>query len=208
MNIRNQRSIKQEDILRIFTPNITQRRINFLKYFLVTFIVVSIFYGLLKWGLTERFQVGGTSMFPILIDKQEIKIEKFISFISGYKRGDIVVAFDGEQYIVKRVIGLPKEKLVITNKKVNIHNNQYPNGITLEEIYIGQDANLNTYPTCKIPDCTLEYEDIMIPENSYYLLGDNRIDSSDSREYGPFKKSLIIGKVIDQKEIDYNISNY
>jgi signal peptidase I len=208
MNIRNQRSIKQEDLLRIFTPSLTQRRINFLKYFLVTFAIISILYGLLKWGLTERLQVGGTSMFPALSDKQEIKIEKFVSSFTGYKRGDIVVAFDGEQYIVKRVVGLPKEKLVITNKKVNIHNNQYPNGTTLEESYIGQDANLNPYPTCKIPDCTLEYEDINIPDNSYYLMGDNRIDSSDSREYGPFRKSLIIGKVLDQREVEFNISVY
>jgi signal peptidase I len=208
MNIRNQRSIKQEDIIRIFTPNPSHRLLSFLKYFLVTFILIASIYGFLKWGISERFLVEGTSMFPTLNDKQEIKIDKFVSYFAGYKRGDVVVAFDGQSYIVKRVVGLPKERVIITNKKINIHNNQHPNGITLDESYIGQDSNLNPYPTCKIPDCTLEYENILIPENSYYIVGDNRIDSIDSREYGPFRKSLIIGKVLDQKDVEYNISKY
>lgn len=122
------------------------------------------------------FKIISSSMEPTL------KIEdKIISVKSqNLKRKDIVVLYppSGEKEIlVKRVIGLPKERIEIKNGYV------YINGEKIEENYIKEKPSYI-------------FEEIEIPSDSYFLLGDNRNESEDSSVWGPVKKEKIIGKVI------------
>jgi signal peptidase I len=98
--------------------------------------------------------------------------------VDEIKRKDIVALISPEKEIlVKRVIGLPGEKIKIENGYV------YINGEKLEEPYIKEKPEYL-------------YEEIKIPQDSYFLLGDNRNESEDSTEWGPIEKKLIIGKII------------
>jgi signal peptidase I len=100
--------------------------------------------------------------------------------VDEIKRKDIVALLSpkrGKEILVKRVIGLPGEKIKIENGYV------YINGEKLEEPYIKEKPEYL-------------YEEIKIPEGFYFLLGDNRNESEDSTEWGPIEKKLIIGKVL------------
>ena len=212
----NSESIDKTKVRRTLNPNRLDRIYEFLKYFLIIFSIVSLSYGLLKWGIYEKVRVDGASMVPYLQDQQEVVIEKISAKFLGYKRGQVIVLNDRNKLLIKRVIGLSNETIELKNKKVYIYNNQNQNGALLEESYIGRDANMVQYPTCRIPDCRDEYENVKIGSNEVFVMGDNRIDSKDSRSFGAIEKNNIIGVV---KEINiynktpfvlpnYNISNY
>ena len=106
---------------------------------------------------------------------------------------------------IKRVIALPKEEIEIKDGEVKIYNNDYPEGIELDESYIPDNTQ------------TLGSQKIELGENEYFVLGDNREPnaSSDSREWGPLPRNYMVGKVwfrlfpISDKEIipmpEYNI---
>jgi signal peptidase I len=212
----NSESVDQQTIRQTLTPTRLDHLGAFLKYFVIVFSIISLGYGMIKWGISEKVRVEGNSMIPYLQDQQEVIIEKFVSKFSGFKRGQIIVISDRNKLIIKRVIGLSNETIELKNRNVYIYNNQNQNGIKLEEDYIGQDANQNIYPTCKIPDCRDEYENVKIGSNELYVLGDNRIDSRDSRSYGAIDKGNVIG-ILSEFDIKnhtkfvlptYNISNF
>jgi signal peptidase I len=130
------------------------------------------------------------------IDKSSdtILIDIFTPKFSSYQRGDVVVArspnFDktGELYI-KRVIGLPGETIIFDDGKVFIQNNDNPKPTRIDEnAYL--KSEIVTY---KNSQNTKNIENIISPDE-YYLMGDNRTASSDSRVFGPIKKGQILGK--------------
>jgi len=104
------------------------------------------------------------------------------------KRTDVVVfkyPRNHTQYFIKRIIGLPGEKIEIKNGKVLIYNSINPNGKELDEsAYLSQTMRTS-------PDITMTLKD-----NEYFVLGDNRPASHDSRYWGPVLDSEIIGKVL------------
>jgi signal peptidase I len=211
----NSESVDQQTIRQTLTPTRLDHLGSFLKYFVIVFSIISIGYGMIKWGISEKVRVEGNSMIPYLQDQQEVIIEKFVSKFSGFKRGQIIVISDRNKLIIKRVIGLSNETIELKNRNVYIYNNQNQNGIKLEEDYIGKDGNQTIYPTCKIPDCRDEYENVKIGSNELYVMGDNRIDSRDSRSYGAIDKGNVIG-ILSEIDIKnktkfvlptYNISN-
>jgi signal peptidase I len=128
-------------------------------------------------GTTGRFQVRGYSMEPTLYDGQYLIVSKVIYWVHPPERGDVVVFRppngSSEDYI-KRVIGLPGETIEIRGGTVWI------NGVALEEPYItaaGGDSGLRT-----------------LGDEQYFVLGDNRNNSSDSRSWGVLPRQDIIGK--------------
>ncbi|MBI2463420.1 signal peptidase I [Candidatus Peregrinibacteria bacterium] len=114
----------------------------------------------------------------IIVNK--ILYRKFRNFqISPPKRGDIIVFHppqNFEEFYIKRIIGLPGEKIEIRDGYVYLFNEINPKGIRLEEPYLNETNQGNTFVYG--PNGIMSYE---VPENSYFLLGDNRIKSSDSR---------------------------
>lgn len=146
----------------------------------ILFIIVILFLIQYVFSITK---VVGNSMNPTLQDEEIMILNKFKYRFSKVKRGDIIsLKYVDTKYLIKRVIGLPGETIYIKN------NNVYINNEKLEESYI---SDLLEYKDFHLKE--LGYE--TIPENMYFVLGDNRINSLDSREIGLVKKEDIIGKI-------------
>ena len=142
---------------------------------LIPYVVILILVILLKSYVITPIKVNGNSMYPTLED-QDIMILDIISYkLHGLKRFDIVVINQGKELIIKRVIGLPGEK--VEYKKGQL----YINGNEVKDPYTDQD----TY---------IEDISITVPKNEYYVLGDNRQNSLDSRTFGTFSTKQILGK--------------
>jgi signal peptidase I len=161
--------------------------IDFLKIFVVTWLVVYLFANL----VARPVRVTGSSMYPTLHDGDfgfsnvvSIKLDE-----NAIRRFDIVVVHPGDgPYLVKRVVGLPGEHILYSN------NNLYVNGELIEEPFLDTDYANNYYPSQQM-DFTNNLE-IQLKADEYFCLGDNRPESSDSRVYGPFKKSMISSKAV------------
>ena len=132
--------------------------------------------------LYQPVRVEGTSMLPSLEDHDRLFINKFVYHLESIHRGDVVVFHyprDPEKSYIKRVIALPGDRLQIDDGKV------YLNGKPLPEPYVPQ----------KYLD-TRSMAAIVIPEDEYFVMGDHRSISSDSREFGPVDCDLIYGKAV------------
>ncbi len=128
-------------------------------------------------------KVVGNSMYPTMRDEELLILNKFKYRFMDIKRGDIIsLKYKDTKYLIKRVIGLPGENIYIKNSKLYINNEEY------DETYIADDL---VYKDFSLSD--LNYD--KIPDDMYLVLGDNRVDSLDSREIGLIKKEDVIGKV-------------
>lgn len=133
----------------------------------------------------QRTVVSGSSMLDTLHDGESMLVEKVSYRIKDPSRFDIIVFYpygreDKEDYYVKRVIGLPGETIQIKGKDI------YINGEILEENY-GKDP---------ISDEGIAIEPITLADDEFFVLGDNREISEDSRIFGPVKKSDIEGHAV------------
>ena len=132
--------------------------------------------------LYQPVRVEGTSMLPRLEDHDRLFINKFVYHITSIERGDVVVFHyprDPEKSYIKRVIALPGDRLRID------HGQVWVNGKALAEIYVPE-----VYRDSR------SYPDMVVPDDSYFMMGDHRSISSDSREFGPVDRSLIYGKAV------------
>ena len=167
-------------------PSALRRVFNFVLTIIICFVIAF----LITRFVIRRNTVKGTSMVPTLYHRDEIFVEKISRlFAGGLKRYDIVTAdtdrkaSDGEEMIIiKRVIGLPGERVRIENGHVYINDRQ------LEEPYLPE--SVRTYP--HNPD----YANVLLGEDEYYLLGDNRENSQDSRDIGAVSRGDIEGKLL------------
>lgn len=142
-----------------------------------------------RYFLIQPFYVKGASMEPNFYDHEYLIIDEITYRFRSPKRGDIVVfkyPKDPSQYFIKRVVGLPGETIFIEDGQVylkNIHNNEFE---LLAENYLspGMETHLPLNG----------YSHVFLGDDGYFLLGDNRDQSLDSRVFGPVKKDLIIGR--------------
>lgn len=147
---------------------------------LAVFVVVYLF-------LFQPNQVKGQSMDPTFHDGEYILTDK-ISFRLGLpERGDVVVfksPKNSDIDFIKRIIALPGEKIKISGGKVYVNGNPLDESAYLDgSVYTGPESFL------------LENQEITVPEGKYFVMGDNRSHSSDSRDFGPVIPSEFIGKV-------------
>ncbi|NCF75256.1 MAG: signal peptidase I [Xanthomonadaceae bacterium] len=161
---------------------------DFLSFALETIkaIVISLVIIIpIRYFLIQPFYVKGASMEPTFNNHDYLIVNEIEYRFSSPKRGDIIVfryPGDKREYFIKRIIGLPNERVKIENNKVFIYNNKFPKGVEINEKY------LNEKDIKKNADTTLN-------GNEYFVLGDNRNNSFDSRFFGTVSKDLIIGKV-------------
>jgi signal peptidase I len=132
--------------------------------------------------LYQPVRVEGTSMLPRLEDRDRLFINKFVYHITAIERGDVVVFHyprDPEKSYIKRVIALPGDRIAVDRGQVLV------NGNLIRENYV-----------------PLMYRDsrsmaeMVVPAETYFMMGDHRSISSDSREFGPVDRSLIYGKAV------------
>ena len=134
----------------------------------------------------QPFLVRGASMEPNFFDHEYLVVDEISYRLREPKRGEVIVFHypkDPSQYFIKRVIGLPGETVEITDGKVKIYNDQFENGKVLDEtIYLDQDFTAAT-------------QTVTLKPNEYFLMGDNRSASLDSRFFGPVTMDRIVGRV-------------
>lgn len=161
-------------------------------YFLVdllkTGIVVFIIAFSLRYFAVQPFIVDGESMMPNYVNNEYLLAEKISYIIGQPERGDVVIfRYPGNPSLsyIKRIIGLPGETVTIKNNDIIVSNSEHPEGIKLKENYLG-----NTTLTL-----TSEKDfKVTIPAGQYFVLGDNREHSSDSREWGLLPRGNMIGR--------------
>ena len=127
----------------------------------------------------QNTRVDGHSMEPTLHDGQYLMVNKLAYKLGMPQRGDIVVfpsPQDGERALIKRIVGLPGEEIAIVNGQVYVNN-----ALLLEPYVASERSSTNWGPRVLGP-------------NEYLVLGDNRNNSNDSRNFGPVTESQIIGK--------------
>jgi len=136
--------------------------------------------------LVQPFLVSGTSMVPTFQNGDYVLTDELTYHFRAPERGEVVVFHDPQDwstFFIKRVIGLPGDRVVIKDSQVTIYNSAHPNGFTLDETYLpaGTQTSGNI--------------DITLTSTTYYMLGDNRPFSYDSRSWGPLPAKNIVGLV-------------
>ena len=145
-------------------------------------LLALVFSALFIVFLYQPVRVEGTSMLPGLQDQERIFINKFVYKLEAINRGDIVVfhyPFDPSKSYIKRVIASSGDRVRIIEGQV------YVNGHPLKERYV--------------PGEYFDYRsmtEITVPQHSYFVLGDHRSLSNDSRDFGPVDETYIYGKAV------------
>lgn len=132
--------------------------------------------------LYQPVKVEGTSMLPGLEDQERIFINKFVYRFESIQRGDIVVFHyprDPQKSYIKRVIGIAGDRVSIRNGYV------YVNGELLDEPYVPP----HSFDPRSFPE-------VVVPAGGYFVLGDHRAMSNDSRDFGPIPSDTIYGKAV------------
>jgi len=166
---------------------------NFLKSFFTFFwdilkitLIALVLAGLVRYFLVQPFFVEGSSMEPNFLDGEYLLIDEISYYFKSVERGEAVVfhyPLDTSKYYIKRVIGLPNETVEIKNGKITIYNESNQNGLLIDESYLLK-AGITTGDIKK-----------KLGRNEYFVLGDNRLFSSDSRQWGTLPKNDIVGRV-------------
>lgn len=133
--------------------------------------------------IAEPFIVSGASMVPTFENGNYLIVDKISYKLGNPKRDDVVVfryPGDTTKFFIKRIIGLPNETVDIKGNEVTITNAAHPDGFKLEQPFVKNPANNETH--------------LELKEDEYFVLGDNRGASSDSRYWGAVKRNLLTGK--------------
>src|SRR3989344_9173489 len=146
---------------------------------IITVVIVRTF-------LLQPFLVNGASMEPNFSSGDYLLIDELTYRLRAPERGEVIVfRYPGDEttFYIKRVIGLPGERLKLSKDGIIIFNKEYPDGFTLDEAYIKTNNS--------------EYGDreFILTNSQYFVMGDNRVHSFDSRNWGPMDKKELIGLV-------------
>lgn len=154
--------------------------------------------------IAQPFIVSGSSMFPTFKNNDYLIIDELSYRLGEPERYDVVVfryPLDTTKFFIKRIIGLPGEIIDIRGKDIFIKNTGNPDGFKLDQSFINNEMSTNKH-----------YE---LKNGEYFVLGDNRNSSSDSRVWGVLPREFLIGKAylrlyplnkIDFRPGDYKIN--
>ena len=140
----------------------------------------------IRYFIAQPFIVSGASMVPNFESSDYLIVDEISYRFHPPQRGDVIIfhpPIDMSTYYIKRVIGLPGDNVSIHNGVVTITNAQHPNGIVLAENYISKDT-------------LVENKTMDVPAGEYFVMGDNRPESFDSRGWGLLPKANITGRAL------------
>ena len=148
-------------------------------------ILAACSYFIISEFLLQSVKVGGRSMVPTLCDSQQYLLNRWVYYFHSPRHSDIVVIRDpvDNGFSVKRVVATPGESVYLKD------GNVYVNGCKLHESYL-----LPGTPTFSDPNCRNQL--ILCGKDQFFLLGDNRQNSVDSRTYGPVPRKNILGPIV------------
>jgi signal peptidase I len=158
------------------------RGLNLLSVWLRDLVVSLAIAAFVVIFLYQPVKVEGTSMMPSLDDQERIFVNKFVYRLKPIQRGDIVVfpyPRDPSKSFIKRVIGVGGDRIRMQDGQT------YVNGKPIREDYV---------PSVYIDE--RPYRETTVPKNFYFVMGDHRCLSDDSRDFGPVKSSSIYGKAV------------
>lgn len=160
-----------------------EKRYRLIREIVETIVLTLLMFLIIRFAV-QNFNVDGTSMEPNLHDKELILVDKWTYMFRTPERGDVIVFIappHPDMDYVKRVIGLPGDVITIRNTVVIV------DGVTLTEPYVAplNQGNLFAYK---------HITNLVVPPNDYFVLGDNRAVSSDSRDWGFVPRANIIGR--------------
>ncbi len=140
----------------------------------------------IRYFLFQPFFVRGASMEPSFEDGEYLIIDEISYRFHAPERGDVIIfryPNDPSQYYIKRIIALPGETIKIEGGRVTVFNAEYPKGFNLDEPYLSEENKFISGNS-----------ETQLDENDYFVLGDNRQASSDSRRWGSVPRHYIIGR--------------
>lgn len=150
-------------------------------------LLVVVIFAIIRFYVAEPFLVFGKSMEPNFKGGDYLIVDEVSYRFNNPKRGDVIVLTpplvnQEKDHFIKRIVGLPGETIIVAGSKVTIKNEKYPDGVVLEEPYIAYQSNKEAI-----------YE---LGPTEYFVMGDNRAVSDDSRHWGPLERSEITGKAL------------
>ncbi len=143
--------------------------LDFLPYIIIVLVVLII-----RSFIATPVRVNGSSMETTLLNGETMILNKLAIKVKGVNRWDIVVIKTSDSFIIKRVIALPGETIKYEDDTLYINNKEVKDNYSLSE--------------------TEDFKEIVLDKDEYFVMGDNRYVSQDSRVVGPIKKETIIGK--------------
>lgn len=186
-------ALKNSEFENLEPQNQQEEKVPFLIGFLASlaefvriFIIAAAIILPIRLFLIQPFYVKGESMEPNFYEAEYLIIDKLTPYFKPYVRGEVIVFRHPKterHYLIKRVIGLPGERVEIKNKIITIYNKEHPNGLILNEKEYG--------PRTLRP----ENIDFVLDNLHYVVLGDNRQVSLDSERFGPIGADQIVGRV-------------
>ena len=146
---------------------------------IVVFILLPI-----RFYIAQPFVVVGSSLSPTFTGGDYLIVDEISYRFNEPKRGDVIVFVPPlaiKDHYIKRIIGLPGDTVSVVGNVVKIINKENPNGFTLEEPYVHSERSAN--------------KEVTLSTDQYFVMGDNRAVSSDSRVFGPITRDEISGRV-------------
>lgn len=160
-----------------------EKRYRLVREIIETIVLTVLMFLVIRLAV-QNFNIQGMSMEPTLHDQELILVDKWSYLFHAPARGDIIVFIappEPSQDYIKRIIGVPGDTITIRDTTVIV------DGVTLKETYIDPNRQGNPYAYKTISN-------MIVPPNDYWVMGDNRIGSRDSRDFGFVPRANIIGR--------------
>ena len=165
-------------------PNRIDRKqpvLEILKFAIIALVIIVP----IRLFVAQPFIVKGDSMVPTFENKDYLIVDQISYRFNEPRRGDVIIfryPNNPSRFFIKRIIGLPGEEVIIEGGSVRIINEDHPTGFILNEPYIN--------------DALFGQQSTDIGEDEYFVMGDNRPASSDSRVWGPLHEDYIVGRAL------------
>jgi len=174
----------EKDLLNANQPQVRKETPKESFWELVRFAIIAVAIVIpIRIFIAQPFIVSGSSMFPTFQDGQYLIVDEISYKLTDPQRDDVVIfryPNDTTKFFIKRIIGLPGETVDINGSEVTITNKEHPEGFKIDQPFVENKANNDTHFELK--------------NNEYFVMGDNRTASSDSRYWGAVPKKLLVGR--------------
>ena len=160
-----------------------EKRYRLIREIIETIVLTALMFLVIRFAV-QNFNIEGHSMEPSLHDQELILVDKWTYLFHPPTRGDVIVFIappQPSQDYIKRVIGIPGDVITIQNTTIIV------DGVPLKETYVDPRNQGTTFEDKPVVN-------MVVPPNDYFVLGDNRANSSDSRVWGFVPKQNIIGR--------------